>query len=142
MASVTVPQLDEALKAKTQARSEYAKAMRSALNIDEASKRGCTRKEIDSFLVNLQALDSLASIRHGALGGIIGSVYDDSSSSIKHHTWGAAAGSFFGNMREPDSLPSIAELSDSEREDLAALNDASSRLERFQRLKNNIEQQA
>lgn len=94
---LTVSRFEEALKAKSQATTDYAKALSSILSIDDASLGACTNKELDKFRVNLRALDSLYS---------------------------------------------STALSDAEREDLAALHDASNRLERLQRLKNEIEQQA
>jgi hypothetical protein len=121
---LTVSRFEEALNAKIQATSEYARALSSVLSIDGASNGACTSKELDRFRVNLQALDSLSSGMgiSSPLTGLVGAVLSAQQ---------AATGQL-----------SVTVLSEAEREDLAALSDASNRLERLQRLKNEIEQQA
>lgn len=72
-----------------------------------------------------KVLSSLLSIDGGSQGACTGKELDR----------------FRVNLRALDSLYSTTALSDAEREDLAAFHDASNRLERLQRLKNEIEQQ-
>lgn len=137
-ANLTAAQLDKALKAKAPASSEYAKAMSSALNIDGDYEQGCTRTETDSFLVNLQVLDSLPSGSASSVGKPAVKPSARHMAAILDAQQSVLAG-FFGGLTGPLS---VTALSDSEREDLAALSAAANRLERLLRLKNAIEQQA